>query len=438
MAETSSETHAATHTASGMETIAGGMPNVPHTPRNIIVGVCGGIAAYKSCQIIRDFGEAGDHVRVIPTNSALRFVGAATFEALSGNPVSTTVFDDVDEVAHVRLGQEADGIVIAPATADFLARVAGGRADDLLAATVLVATCPVVIAPAMHTEMWNNPATQANVATLRERGIVVLNPAVGRLTGTDSGAGRLPEPAHIAEIARTVFSGVCMDHNLDGVNVLISAGGTQEIIDPVRFIGNRSSGRQGFALADIALHRGANVTLVAANNSTLPHPPGATVIPVETTQELQQAMHNHAEGADVIIMAAAVSDFRPAKAAEFKMKKSHGDSALHQLEMTENPDVLAGLVAARAQGTLSANTVIMGFAAETGDDSGSILEYARQKLERKGCDLLLCNEVGPGKVFGQATNQGFLLDADGGVAEVAAGTKHVVAAQILDKVAVQL
>ena len=406
--------------------------------RNIVVGVCGGSAAYKACQIIRDFSEAGDDVRVIPTNAALRFVGAATFEALSGNPVSTTVFDDVDEVAHVRLGQEADGIVIAPATADFMARIASGRADDLLAATVLVATCPVVLAPAMHTEMWNNPATQANVALLRERGIVVLNPDVGRLTGTDSGAGRLPEPAHIAELARTVFAGVNMEHNLEGVNVLISAGGTQEVIDPVRFIGNRSSGRQGFALADIAVQRGATVTLVAANNATLPNPPGAKVIGVETTQELQQAMHDHADGADVIIMAAAVSDYRPTTPAEYKMKKSNAESGLSRLEMTENPDVLAGLVAARARGTLASKPVIMGFAAETGDGESSILDYAQQKLARKGCDVLMCNEVGPGKVFGQASNQGYLLDKDGGVTEIAAGPKHVVAAQILDELALQL
>lgn len=407
-------------------------------PHNIVVGVCGGIAAFKACQLVREFTEDGDQVRVIPTNSALQFVGAATFEALSGNPVSTSVFEDVHEVAHVRYGQEADGIVIAPATADFLARVAAGRADDLLAATVLVATCPVIIAPAMHTEMWNNPATQANVATLRERGIVVLNPAVGRLTGKDSGAGRLPDPSHIAAVARTVFSGASMEHNLTGVNVLISAGGTQEVIDPVRFIGNHSSGRQGFALAEIAVQRGATVTLVAANNSTLPNPPGVKVIPVETTVELQHAMHNQAEGADVIIMAAAVADFRPAKPAEHKMKKSQGDAGLSTIELVENPDVLASLVEARAGGSLAAETVIMGFAAETGDDKQSILEYAQDKLQSKGCDVLMCNEVGPGKVFGQTTNQGFLLDSDGTVTEVAAGSKHVVSAQIWDKLALLL
>ena len=416
------------------------MPGDQSQPRNLVIGVCGGIAAYKSCQLIRDFTEAGDQVRVIPTESALRFVGSATFEALSGNPVSTTVFSEVDEVAHVRLGQEADGIVIAPATADFLARVAHGRADDLLAATVLVAACPVIIAPAMHTEMWENPATQANVATLRERGIVVVNPATGRLTGKDSGPGRLPEPSHIADIARTVFSGASMKQTLAGVNVLISAGGTQEIIDPVRFIGNRSSGKQGFALADIAVQRGATVTVVAANSAALPAPPGATVIPVETTRELQQALHNQAPEADVIIMAAAVSDFRPAHPAEFKMKKSNetDSPSLNRIEMTENPDVLASLVKARADRTLAPETIIMGFAAETGDDTQSILTYAQEKLERKGCDMLMCNEVGVGKVFGQSTNQGYLLDKDGGISEIAAATKHMVAAQILDKLALRL
>ena len=236
-------------------------------PRRIVVGVSGGIAAYKACHLVRDLKEAGDDVRVVPTPSALNFVGAATFEALSGYPVSSTVFDAVDEVQHVRVGQEADAVVIAPATADVMARLVAGRADDLLTATVLVATCPVIVVPAMHTEMWWNAATQANVATLRERGVIVLEPAHGRLTGKDTGPGRLPEPDQIAELVRAVLDGADLTPDWAGRKVLITAGGTQENLDPVRFLGNRSSGRQGFALAEIAAHRGAEVTIVAGDTT---------------------------------------------------------------------------------------------------------------------------------------------------------------------------
>ncbi|MFC6146052.1 bifunctional phosphopantothenoylcysteine decarboxylase/phosphopantothenate--cysteine ligase CoaBC [Corynebacterium nasicanis] len=402
-----------------------------NSPRRIVVGVAGGIAAYKACHLVRDLKEAGDDVRVVPTPSALNFVGAATFEALSGHPVSTTVFDAVDEVQHVRIGQEADAVVIAPATADVLARLVAGRADDLLTATVLVATCPVIVAPAMHTEMWWNAATQANVATLRERGVIVLEPAHGRLTGKDTGPGRLPEPEQIAELTRAVLDGAELRADWRGRRVLITAGGTQENLDPVRFLGNRSSGRQGFALAEIAAHRGAEVTIVAGATDDLPTPSGATIIRVGSAREMAAAVEKLAPEQDVIIMAAAVADFRPAQQAGAKMKKGRDEEALLTLELVENPDILATLVEQRRAGRIPASTTIVGFAAETGDNTHSALEFAQAKLARKGCDLLMANEVGEGKVFGQARNQGWLLAADGSVEEVPDASKHVVAARIL-------
>lgn len=400
-------------------------------PRHIVVGVSGGIAAYKACHLVRDLKEAGDDVRVVPTPSALNFVGAATFEALSGHPVSTTVFDAVDEVQHVRVGQEADAVVIAPATADVMARLVAGRADDLLTATVLVATCPVIVVPAMHTEMWWNPATQANVATLRERGVIVLEPAHGRLTGKDTGPGRLPEPDQIAELVRAVLDGADLTPDWRGRKVLITAGGTQENLDPVRFLGNRSSGRQGFALAEIAAHRGAEVTIVAGATDDLPTPSGARIHRVTSAREMAGVVEKLAPEQDVIIMAAAVADFRPVNEVGAKMKKGQDDAALMSVELVENPDILATTVEQRRQGVIPAGTTIVGFAAETGDDDTSALEFAQAKLRRKGCDLLMANEVGEGKVFGQARNQGWLLGADGSVVQVADGSKHVVAARIL-------
>lgn len=399
--------------------------------RRIVVGVGGGIAAYKACHLIRNFTERGDDVRVVPTESALRFVGAATFEALSGNPVSTTVFDAVDEVQHVRVGQEADLLVIAPATADLMARLAHGRADDLLTATALVATCPVLVVPAMHTEMWNHPATRDNVATLRRHGVVVMEPAHGRLTGTDSGAGRLPEPEQIAELGRSLLAGHRTDYSWEGRHVLITAGGTQEDIDPVRYIGNRSSGRQGFALAEAAAQRGAQVTVVAGNTVELPVPAGATIVPVRSTDEMYQAVRERAESADVIIMAAAVSDFRPASSADTKMKKGTDDDALSTVKLVENPDILKWTVEARGEGTIPDETLIVGFAAETGSDEESALDLAKQKLARKGCDMLMCNDVSGGGVFGQENNSGWLLSQGGEVAEITDGSKLDVAIQIL-------
>src|SRR5688572_17546638 len=360
----------------------------------IVLGVSGGVAAYKAAFLLRAFTEAGHDVRVVPTPAALHFVGAATFEALSGNPVTTDVWSDVDEVAHVRIGQTADLVVVAPATADLLARAAAGRADDLLTASLLTAHCPVVFAPAMHTEMWLHPATQDNVATLRRRGAIVLPPAVGRLTGTDSGPGRLPEPADIAALASVVLAAgpTALAADLAGRRVVVSAGGTREPLDPVRYLGNRSSGKQGWALARVAAARGAEVALVAANVE-LPAPFGVRVVPVGTAEDLRAAMLAEAPDADVVVMSAAVADFRPATEATTKLKK---DSAAEPsaVRLVRNPDVLAELVTKRAPGQL-----VVGFAAETGDDEGDVLTHARAKLPRKGCDLLVGNDVSAGQVL---------------------------------------
>lgn len=399
-------------------------------PLRVVIGVGGGIAAYKAAHLVRYFTERGHDVRVIPTRSALNFVGAATFEALSGHPVATEVFDAVDEVQHVRLGQDADLIVVAPATADLMARIAHGRADDLLTASCLVATCPVVLAPAMHTEMWENPATVDNVATLRRHGITVLDPAHGRLTGKDTGAGRLPEPEQIGQLALTVQADRdAFTRDLENKRVLISAGGTHEPLDPVRYLGNASSGRQGYALAEVAAQRGAKVTLVAGVTENLPTPSGAEVVRVKTAREMQEAVMEHATTADVVIMAAAVADYRPAEVAGSKMKKG-SDADLSTIQLTENPDILAGVVEARARGDVASTTKIVGFAAETGDENSSPLDFARKKLQKKGCDLLMCNAVGEGKVFGQPDSAGWILNPNGEVIEVPPGPKTRVAAAI--------
>src|SRR4051794_1254441 len=292
--------------------------------RNVVLGVSGGIAAYKAASLLRLMTESGLRVRVVPTEAALQFVGAPTWSALSGQKVSTNVWDDVHEVPHVRLGQSADLVVVAPATADLLARAATGRSDDLLTATLLTARCPVLYAPAMHTEMWQHPATQANVATLRERGAVVLDPAVGRLTGADSGPGRLPEPAEIFAAARMLLDRGALLLDLAGRHVVVTAGGTREPLDPVRFLGNRSSGRQGYALARAAIARGAEVTLIAAN-VTLPDPAGAKIVPVETAAEMRDAVHEAAAIADAVVMVAAVADFRPLAPSATKIKKGASD-----------------------------------------------------------------------------------------------------------------
>ncbi|TQN43254.1 phosphopantothenate-cysteine ligase /phosphopantothenoylcysteine decarboxylase [Blastococcus colisei] len=400
---------------------------------SIVLGVSGGVAAYKAAFVLRAFTEAGHHVRVVPTRGALHFVGAATFEALSGNPVTTDVWSDVPEVAHVRIGQHADLVVVAPATADLLARAAMGRADDLLTATLLTASCPVVFVPAMHTEMWLHPATQENVATLRRRGAVVLPPAVGRLTGPDSGPGRLPEPADIAALAMVVLEhgADALAPDLGGRRVVISAGGTREPLDPVRYLGNRSSGKQGWALARVAAARGADVVLVAANVEA-PAPFGVRVVPVATADELRTAMLAEVPGADVVVMSAAVADFRPASVAADKLKK---DSAAEpdSVPLVRNPDVLAELVGERSPGQL-----VVGFAAETGDADADVLTHARAKLARKGCDLLVVNDVSAGQVFGRADNTVVVLAADGSATEVPRGSKDAVAAGIWATIAPRL
>jgi phosphopantothenoylcysteine decarboxylase/phosphopantothenate--cysteine ligase len=372
-------------------------------------------------------------VRVVPTESALKFVGSATWAALSGHPVHTTVWDDVEGVEHVRLGKSADVVVVAPATADLLSRAATGRADDLLAATLLTATCPVVMVPAMHTEMWLHPATRANVATLRERGVIVLDPAVGRLTGADTGPGRMPEPEAIAAaVGAVLHTGGARD--LAGLEVVISAGGTREALDPVRFLGNRSSGLQGYALATTAAARGASVTLVSANVE-LPDPAGSTIVRAGSALELQQAVMDAAVGADVVVMAAAVADFRPADVAPDKIKRnSTGGSVPESIALVANPDVLAGLVRARTAGALPGHTVLVGFAAETGDAQGDPLAHAHAKLERKGVDLLVLNDVSGGSVFGRPDNVVHLLTPDGAVDGPHAGTKAQVAHAVWDRV----
>ncbi|MET4613120.1 phosphopantothenoylcysteine decarboxylase/phosphopantothenate--cysteine ligase [Rhodococcus sp. PvR044] len=400
-------------------------------PRRIVVGVGGGIAAYKACSIIRSFTESGHHVRVIPTDSALQFVGRATFEALSGNPVQTGVFADVPQVPHVRLGQEADLVVIAPATADLMARAAHGRADDLLTATLLTARCPVVFAPAMHTEMWEHPATVANVATLRERGICVIEPASGRLTGKDTGAGRLPEPDEIVGLATLLLERPdALRRDLVGRKILVSAGGTREPLDPVRFLGNRSSGKQGYAIARLAAQRGAEVTLIAGYTADLADPAALEVIRVRTAGELKEAVDKAAVAAEAVVMAAAVADFRPSTIADSKIKK--GADEPDTIPLTRNEDILAGLVRSRRDGDLPNTSVIVGFAAETGDAHGDVLTHARSKLARKGCDLLVVNAVGEGKAFEVDHNDGWLLGADGSEVALEYGSKALMASRVLD------
>lgn len=400
----------------------------------IVLGVAGGIAAYKAVLLLRLLREAGHEVRVIPTAAALEFVGAPTWEALSGQPARTDVFSGTLEVDHVRLGREADLVIVAPATADLLARAATGAANDLLTTTLLTVTAPVLLAPAMHTEMWQHPATVANVATMRARGVHVLDPDDGRLTGADTGPGRLPEPAAIAAAALALVAGPPPPGPLAGRRVAISAGGTREPLDPVRFLGNRSSGRQGLALARAAAAAGAQVDLAAANIEAAllaRLPDSVRVHAVETTAELQSQMTGLAATADAVIMAAAVADFRPAGAQASKLKK--GEHAPRAIELVENPDVLAGLVRSRRAGQ-----VIVGFAAETGDEHSTVLEYGRAKARRKGADLLAVNEVSTTAGFGDVPNRVTLLDAAGEVIGEASGSKDDVAAALIEAVAARL
>nr|WP_245876881.1 bifunctional phosphopantothenoylcysteine decarboxylase/phosphopantothenate--cysteine ligase CoaBC [Streptomyces uncialis] len=391
----------------------------------VVLGVSGGIAAYKACELLRRLTESGHDVRVVPTQSALHFVGAATWSALSGHPVATEVWSDVHEVPHVRIGQGADLVVVAPATADLLAKAAHGLADDLLTNTLLTARCPVVLVPAMHTEMWEHPATQENVATLRRRGAVVVEPAVGRLTGADTGKGRLPDPGEIFEVCRRVLARGVREPDLTGRHVVISAGGTREPLDPVRFLGNRSSGKQGYALARTAAARGARVTLIAANTTALPDPAGVDLVPVGTAVQLREAVLKAAADADAVVMAAAVADFRPAVYAAGKIKKRDGQDP-EPISLVRNPDILAEISRDRAR----PGQVVVGFAAETDD----VLANGRAKLRRKGCDLLVVNEVGESKTFGEAESEAVVLGADGSETPVPFGPKEVLSDTVWDLV----
>ncbi|MFI6234421.1 bifunctional phosphopantothenoylcysteine decarboxylase/phosphopantothenate--cysteine ligase CoaBC [Micromonospora sp. NPDC050784] len=395
---------------------------------SIVLGVGGGIAAYKACELLRLFTESGHRVRVVPTASALRFVGAPTWAALSGQPVADDVWTDVHEVPHVRLGKQADLVVVAPTTTDLLAKAAHGLADDLLTNTLLTARCPVLLAPAMHTEMWEHPATVANVATLRSRGVRVIEPAVGRLTGADTGKGRLPDPAEIFAVAgRLLARGDSAPADLAGRRVVVTAGGTREPLDPVRFLGNRSSGKQGYAFARAAVARGARVTLIAANVG-LADPAGVDLVRVGTTAELREATVKATVEADAVVMAAAPADFRPATYAPGKIKKSD-DGVAPTIELVTNPDIAAELGQRKRP-----EQVLVVFAAETGDAEAN----GRAKLARKRADLIVVNEVGPDLVFGADTNTVTVIGADGSVSRLPEQAKEAVADAVWDLVVARL
>ena len=388
---------------------------------NVVVGITGGIAAYKAVGVIRLLVLAGHDVHVVATDAALRFVGRPTLEAISRNPVHSELYEGVAQVRHVAIGQAADLIVVAPATANTIAKLAAGLADDLLGNTILASTAPVVIAPAMHTEMWQNPATVTNVAVLRSRGITIVGPASGQLTGTDSGPGRMSEPEDIIAAATAVVG----PRDLVGKRIVISAGGTREPLDPVRFIGNRSSGRQGLALAIAAAARGAEVTLVAAHLE-VPVPASLHTVLVGSARELADAMADLSKTTDIVIMAAAVADYRPVSVAEAKIKKELQDDTM-QLRLVKNPDILQGLSAARRPGQ-----VIVGFAAETESDRDRLLELGRAKALRKGADFLVLNTVGWTEGFATEGNTVIVLGGAGDIVGEATGSKSTVADRILD------
>lgn len=467
----------------------------------IIVGMGGGIAAYKAAMLLRLFAKNGDEVIAMPTLNATKFVGVPTLEALSGNPVSTDVFERVPEVNHVRQAEQADAVVIAPATADLLARLAAGRADDLLSATVLTTHAPVILAPAMHTQMWENPATRANVQTLRSWGYHVIEPAIGRLTGPDSGPGRMPEPEDIFRLAQEVIArfpkrsthpvytpgyaptqplyadteqeraaaarlatlgsvsieGMSIDGNggpeavesaarevpaasgpLAGRTVVITAGGTREPLDPVRYLGNRSTGKQGVALAEAARDLGAHVHLIAANIE-VPAPEGVRVTRVERALELREVVLEASASADVLVMSAAVADFRPAEFAEFKIKKSADSEDAPVINLVRNPDILREVVVRRAQAREAGQTcmgpqIIVGFAAETGSAEKTPLELGREKMQRKGADFLAVNTVGVNLGFGTDENTITLLSALTDEEPVLIGSKKDVSVRLLEYV----
>ena len=394
------------------------------TPLNIVVGITGGIAAYKAVGVIRGLVLAGHDVHVVATEAALRFIGRPTLEAMSRNIVHSDLYEGVAQVRHVALGQAADVIVVAPATAHTIAKLAAGLADDLLGTTILASLAPLVIAPAMHSEMWHNPATASNIALLEARGVHLVGPVSGQLTGTDSGIGRMADADEI--VAATLAAVAVQD--LHGRRMLVTAGGTREPLDPVRFIGNRSSGMQGVAIAVAARDRGASVTLIAAHLD-VPVPPGIDVIEVGTALELEAAVVTASPFNDVIIMAAAVADYRPADVQSAKIKKSDHQGTL-TLSLVQNPDILARISHSRTEGQ-----VIVGFAAETEADDAALLFLARAKLERKGCDYLVVNRVGWTTGFSTVDNAVMMLDRGGDIMMETAGSKVSVAGRILDLLA---
>ena len=381
--------------------------------REVVLGVGGGIAAYKSCDLLRRLLDLGFRVTVVPTPSSLNFVGAATWEALSGRPVTTEVFQSVSEVRHVSLAKSADFLLIAPATADLLARMAAGRADDLLTNVVLAAKVPALIVPAMHPQMWQNAATQENVKTLRARGYSVMEPAVGALTSGDVGQGRFPDTAEILRAFNEIVHGAL---DLSGKKIVITAGGTREPIDPVRFIGNRSSGKQGYAIARAAHARGGDVTLISAN-SHLPDIGGVTTIKVETAEQMLSELDLRFDQSHIVVMAAAVADAKPLQVHNTKIKKSE----LTAIELTENPDVIGTITQRKL------NQCVIAFAAETSQD----IEEARAKMKRKGADLIYLNDVSHGDIFNSETTEGFIIQSDGQVKEVAKTTKDTLAHELL-------
>lgn len=397
----------------------------------VVVGVTGGIAAYKTVHLVRLLVKEGHEVHVVPTEDAVRFVGLPTWEAISRNPVTTSVHDDVARVRHVALGQAADLVVVAPATANTLAKMATGLADDLLGTTLLATTAPVVVAPAMHTEMWRHPATVANIATLRGRGILMVGPEDGALTGGDSGPGRMSEPEDIFAAA---LAAVAPRRDLEDLRVLVTAGGTREPIDPVRYIGNRSSGKQGIALALAAADRGADVVLVAAHvdegvlAEASAHPQ-IEVVRAGTAAELSEAVTRAAASAQVVVMAAAVADYRVVEVSEAKLAKEAAGGPGITLHLIENDDILAGLVRSRADGQ-----TVVGFAAETAQAGETALDRGRRKAQRKGADLLAVNQVGWEQGFESDRNEITLLDAGGEVVSTAGGSKREVADGLWDMV----
>ena len=412
--------------------------------RRIVGGVSGSISAYKATFIIRQLRAAGHEVKVVASAAALKFIGESTLAALSGAPVASQLFSDAGAVEHVAIAEWAQLLLIAPASADLIAKLAVGRADDMLTTTALTTTAPIVISPAMHTQMWQHPATVANVETLRVRGVKVIEPASGRLTGKDSGPGRLPEPEQIVaqalECLRQISQDLQFSQDLAGKHFVISAGGTREAIDPVRFLGNRSSGLQGIALARAAVERGAHVTLVAANIEAAllaQLPEQVEVVKVVSALQLRDAVHEAGRSAQVIVMCAAVADFRPKTYAGFKLKKSTDSGETdksYTLELVENPDILAGLAAQR----LNEGQVIVGFAAETGDEHTSALEYGRRKALKKGADLLAVNTVGATSGFGDVANEIHVLDSHGQQVGHSAGSKLQVARDLVELIAQRL